>query len=89
MVIQVINVRDTLYQNHTLTCQTERGYVKGQTICDPNSKLCHKPYKFDLEFKGQRRIRIMNVTHHNNATHSYGDRPICQIWYANVKVNRS
>ena len=50
-----------------------------------NTKLSHKPYKFDLEVKGQRRIRIMKVPN----TSSHGDRTMCQIWYANVKANRS
>ena len=49
------------------------------------TKSCHKPYKFDLEVKVQGCIRIMNVLD----TSSHGDRPICQIWYANVKANRS
>ena len=44
-----------------------------------------KAYKFDLEVKVQGRIRIMNVPD----TSSRGDRPICQIWYDNVKANRS
>ena len=50
-----------------------------------NTKSCHKPYKFDLEVKGQGRIRIMIVLN----TSSDGDRPMCQIWYANVQANRS
>ena len=49
----------------------------------PMSKLTEvtgrtKAYKFDLEVKGQHRIRNMNV----RVTSSYGDRPMCQIWYA-------
>ena len=43
------------------------------------------PIKFDLEIKVQGRIRIMNVLD----TFSHGDRPVYQIWYANVKANRS
>ena len=34
---------------------------KDKRSCGPNTKPCHKPYKFDLEVKGQRRIGIMNV----------------------------
>ena len=50
-----------------------------------NTKPCHKPYKFDFEVKGLHRIRIMNVLH----TSFHSDRPMCQIWYVNVKANRS
>ena len=46
---------------------------------------CHKPYKFDLEVKGQGHMRIMNVLD----TSSLSDRPMCQIYFANVKANRS
>ena len=60
-------------------------YVKGQKSLVLNTKQCHKPYKFDLEVKVQGCIRIINVLD----TSSHGDRPICQIWYANVKANRS
>ena len=83
--VKVINVRDTLYHGDTLTCQTKYDYVKGQKSLVLNTKQCHKPYKFDLEVKVQGFIRIMNVLD----TSSHGDRPICQIWYANVKANRS
>ena len=37
-----------------------------------------KPYKFDLEVKGQRRIGIVNVCD----TSSHSDTPMSQIWYA-------
>ena len=40
---------------------------------------------FDLDVKGQRRIWIM-VLHD---TSSYGDSPICQIWYTNMKSNKN
>ena len=83
--VKVINVRDTLYHGDTLTCQTKYDYVKGQKSLVLNTKQCHKPYKFDLEVKVQGCFRIMNVLD----TSSHGDRPICQIWYANVKANRS
>ena len=83
--VKVINVRDTLYHGDTLTCQTKYDYVKGQKSLVLNTKSCHKPYKFDLEVKGQGRIRVMNVLD----TSSHGDRPMCQLWYANVKANRS
>ena len=66
-------------------CQIWYEFVKGQKSCGPNTKLCQKPYKFDLEVKGQHCIRIMNVCH----TSFHGDRSMCQIWYANVKENRS
>ena len=83
--VKVINVRDTLYHGDTLTCQTKYDCVKEQKSLVLNTKQCHKPYKFDLEVKVQGCIRIMNVLD----TSSHGDRPICQIWYANVKANRS
>ena len=57
---------------------------KNKKSCDRNTESYHKPYKFDFEVKDQR-IRIMNVRN----TSSRGDRPICQIWYANVKANKS
>ena len=80
-----MNVRTTLYNGDTLKCQTKYDYVKGQKNWGLNTKPCHKPYKFDLDFKGQRSIRIMNVFD----TSSHGDKPMCQIWYANVKGNKS
>ena len=82
---EFMNVRDTSYHGDTLTCQTKYDFVKGQKSWGLNTKPCHKPYKFDLEVKGQCRIRIMNVLD----TSSHGDRAMCQIWYANVKANRS
>ena len=66
-------------------CITKYDYAKGQKRWGLNKKSCHKPYKFDLKVKGQGHIRIMNVLD----TSSLGDRPMCQIWYANVKANRS
>ena len=66
-------------------CQTKYDFVKGQKSWGLNTKPCHKLYKIDHEVKGQRRIRIMNVLD----TSSHGDRPMCQVWYANVKANRS
>ena len=74
-----------LSHGDTLTCQTKYEYVKGQKSLVLNTKQCHKPYKFDLEVKVQGCFRIMNVLD----TSSHGDRPICQIWYATVKANRS
>ena len=44
-----------------------------------------KAYKFDLEVKGQHRMGNMNV----HVTSSHGDRPMCQIWSANVKLKNS
>ena len=46
----------------------------------PNIKPCWKPCKFDLEVKG----KPMKV--HDTPSHGY--RPICQIWYANVKAKK-
>ena len=80
-----MNVCDTSYHGDTLACQTKFGYVKGQKNRGLNTKPCHKPFKFALEVKGQHCIRIMNVLD----TSSHVDRPIYQIWYANVKANRS
>ena len=48
--------------------------VKVQKSCDLNTAML-KPYKFDLEVKGQHHIRIINV----GTSLSYGDRPMCQI----------
>ena len=50
-----------------------------------NSYGCHLYlYKFDLKVKSQRRIGIMNV----RDILPYGDTPMCQIWYANVKPKK-
>ena len=85
-VIQsVMNVCDTSYNGDTLMCETKYDYVKGQKSRGLNTKPCHKLYKFDFEVKGQGCIRIINVLD----TSSYGDGPMCQIWYANVKAYRS
>ena len=54
---------------------------KAETWTQP----CHKPYKFDLVVKVQGRIRIVNILD----AFFHGDRPMCQIWYANVTANRS
>ena len=80
-----MNIRDTSYHGDTLTCQTKYDYVKGEKNWGLKTKPCHKPYKFNLQVKGQCRIRIMNVLN----TSSHGDRPMCQIWYANATANRS
>lgn len=44
-----------------------------------------KIYKFDLDVKDQHDIGIVNVR--DTSTHC--DRLLCQIRYANIKVNRS
>ena len=49
------------------------------------SMTMSKDKKAELEVKVQGHIRIMIVLD----TSSHGDRPMCQIWYANVKPNRS
>ena len=82
---EFMTVCDTSYHGDTPTCITKYDYAKGQKRWGLNTKSCHKPYKFDLEVKGQGHIRIMNVLD----TSSLGYRPMCQIWYANVKANRS
>ena len=80
-----MNVRDTSYYGDTLKRHIKYDYVKGQKSWGLNTKPCHKPNKFALEVKGLCRIRIMNVL--DTSSHCY--RPMCQIWYANVKANRS
>ena len=51
-------------------------------ICQCHGKqqlwVGHEPYKFDLEVKCQRRIRIMNVRH--SSFHS--DTTMSKIWFA-------
>ena len=64
-----MNVRYTSFNGDTFTCKTQYEYVKGQKSCGPNTKPCHKPYKFDLGVKDQRRVRTMNERH----TFSHGD----------------
>ena len=48
-------------------------------------KTCQKPYKFDLKVKVQGRIWIMNV----RDISYYGDKPMWQIWWANVYPKKS
>ena len=50
-----------------------------------NTKPCHKPYKFDFEVKGEHRIRVIHVIDIS----CHGDTAMCQLWYANVKDNRT
>ena len=50
-------------------------YVQGQQSCGPNTNPCQKPYKFDLDVKGQHSSGIMNV----RDTASHGGSPMCQI----------
>ena len=45
--------------------------TKPTKSCGPKTKPSHKPYKVDLEVKGQCYIRIMSVYD----TSSHGDRP--------------
>ena len=43
-------VGNTLYHGDTLMCQQSMTMsIKGQKSWGLNTKLCHKPYKFDLE----------------------------------------
>ena len=78
-----MNVHDTLYTGHIHSyAKQSMTMSKDKKSCGLNMKPCHKPYKFDLDVKGQGHIRIMNVLD----TSSQGDRPMCQIWYANVKL---
>ena len=66
-------------------CQIWLANVKEEKSYGPDKKTRKKPFKFDLEVKGQRRICIINV----RDTSSHGDRPICQIWQTNVKGKKS
>ena len=72
---EVMNEFDSSSHGDTLMCQIwyDSMSVKGQKSSDPNTKPCHKPYKYDLEVKGQHRIGITNVRH----TLSHDDRPMC------------
>ena len=81
-----MNVGDTSYRGDTLKCQTKYGKDKKAEAWKQSHVI--NPINLtliDLEVKCQRRIRIMNVLD----TSSHGDRPMCQILYANVKTNRS
>ena len=69
-------------------------YIVCHCLYDILNKIIWKPtfrlllgytYKFDLEVKGQRRIRILNVLD----TSYHGERPMCQLWFVIVKTNRS
>ena len=44
-----------------------------------------KTYIFDLEVKGQGHTKVINM--HDTSSHS--DTPICYIWYAYLKEQRS
>ena len=68
----------------TRMCQICCVDVKRKNCYGPNTKRYHKPYRFDRVVKCQLRIE-MNV----RDTSSYGERTMYQIWYANVKANRS
>ena len=56
---------------HSHAKQSMTKMSKDKKSCRPNTKPCHKPYKFDLEAKGQHHIRTMNVRN----TVFYGNRP--------------
>ena len=66
-------------------CQIWYASVKSKISYGPDKKTCQKPYRFDLDVKGQHRIGIMNV----RDTSSHSDTPMYQIWYANVKPRKS
>ena len=51
-------------------CQIGYDYEKKKLW--PDHKFCQKPYKFDLEFKGQRLIGVKN----ERDTSFHGDIPI-------------
>ena len=84
-VIQRSRMYVTHYPMVKHSCARYGITVNRQKSCGPNTKPCQKLYKFDLEFKGQHHIRIMNKRN----TFSHGDKPMCYIWYSNVKENRS
>ena len=67
--------------------QTKYDYAKGQKRRGLNTKSCHKPYKLDLEVKGQGHIRIMKVLN----TSSLGGRPMCAKYGIpmSIKANKS
>ena len=83
--IWIRNVCDTSSNEDTPMCQIWQANVNPKESYGPDTKTCQKPYKFYLKVKVQGRIRIMNVL----VTSSHGDTPMCQIWLANVKANRS
>ena len=70
-----MNVCDTLSHDDTLMRQIWYDYVKRQKRYGPNTRPCQKPYKFDLQVKGQRRIRIRN----GRDISAHGDRPMRQL----------
>ena len=69
-----MNACDTLSNGDTLEVQMLFGYDKEQISCGSHTKPCQKPYKFDFEVKGQRRIRNINVRH--TLSHRQTDRVI-------------
>ena len=53
--------------------------------CGPNTKPCQKQYILNFHVEYELRIRIMNL----HVTLFYCDTPMCQIWYAIVKLKKS
>ena len=77
-VIQRICIFVTHRHNVIYSCvKYDKTTSLDQKSCGPNTKPCQKTHTSHLKVKCQHRIEI-------NADN--GDRPVCQIWYANVKA---
>ena len=72
--VKVTNACDTLSYCDTLEFQMLFGYEEEHNRCGSHTKPCQKPYKFDFEVKGKRRIRNMNVL--DTFSHRQTDRVI-------------
>ena len=73
-----MNVRDTSYMYYmVIHSRAEYGMtISKDKYAVVRTKSCHKPYKCDIEVKGQGQIGLMNL----RETSSHSDRRMCQIW---------
>ena len=76
---KVMNVRHTLYHGDTLP--NILWLCNGRKVVTKKTKPCHQPYKL--------MSRSHSTSYHDLNVHdtfSHGDRPMCRIWYANIKA---
>ena len=79
--IRIMNVLDTSSHRVRSICQIWYANIKTKKLHVRHEDKI-KAYKLDLEVKGQDHTEARNVQY----ILSHGDTPMCQIWYANVKV---
>ena len=79
-----MNVRDTSYHDDTLTCQTKYNYFKGQKAESLTQSHVINPINLTLRSK----FKVVSGSW-MYLTHLLIVIGMFQIWYANVKANRS